>query len=118
MLPVKHRRLQHKGIHPLHTAQVDDVLPWPPRGFAVGADAAVLAEMMLRPRPELVGGKRVALHLGGGVTRVALEHTEGLGIADGGATHDIPVIATDGFEGYKPVPTLPPYSTFVIRYGP
>jgi glycosidase len=29
---------------------------------------------------------------------------------------DIPAIATDGFEGYTPVSTLPPYSTFVIRY--
>lgn len=31
-------------------------------------------------------------------------------------TAQIPVIATDGFTGYKPIDTLPPYSTFVIRY--
>ncbi len=31
---------------------------------------------------------------------------------------DVPVISGAGFEGYKPVPTLPPYSTFVIRYAP
>jgi hypothetical protein len=34
------------------------------------------------------------------------------------AAQDIPVIATDGFEGSKPVRTLPAYSTFVIRYSP
>lgn len=34
------------------------------------------------------------------------------------AMQKIPVITTDGFEGYKPIPNLPPYSTFVIRYSP
>ncbi len=34
-----------------------------------------------------------------------------------GAPQEIPVVPTDGFEGYKPVPTLPAYSTFVIRFA-
>lgn len=33
-------------------------------------------------------------------------------------TVDVPTLPADGFEGYKPIPTLPPYSTFVIRYTP
>lgn len=30
---------------------------------------------------------------------------------------EIPAISADGFAGYTPIPTLPPYSTFVIRYS-
>jgi glycosidase len=36
------------------------------------------------------------------------------GAADGAA--EIPPIVADAFTGYKPIDTLPPYSTFVIRY--
>jgi glycosidase len=33
------------------------------------------------------------------------------------AAGEIPIIPTDGFEGYKPIAELPPYSTFVIRFA-
>ena len=33
------------------------------------------------------------------------------------AAGEIPVIPTDGFTGYKPIETLPPHSTFVIRFA-
>ncbi len=33
------------------------------------------------------------------------------------ATQDVAPIVTDGFESYQPIPNLPPYSTFVIRYS-
>ncbi len=35
-----------------------------------------------------------------------------------GAAGDIPAIQTSGFTGYQPIPTLPAYSTFVIRFAP
>jgi hypothetical protein len=48
MLAVEHRRLERKGIHPIHATEVDDILPRTPGRLAVGVDAAGLAEMVLR----------------------------------------------------------------------
>jgi hypothetical protein len=36
----------------------------------------------------------------------------------GFVSQDLSAIPSAGFEGYRPIPTPPPYSTFVIRYAP
>jgi hypothetical protein len=48
MLAVEYFRLQRKGIHPIHTIEVNHVLPRPSGRFAEGMDTAVLAEIVLR----------------------------------------------------------------------
>jgi len=48
MLAIEHCRLQRKGVHALHAAEVHDILARPSGGFAEGRDTAVLAKVVLR----------------------------------------------------------------------
>jgi hypothetical protein len=48
MFSVEHRRLQRKGVHPIHATQVHDILPRTPGRFAERVDAAIPAEIVLR----------------------------------------------------------------------
>ena len=64
MLAVEHRRLQRKGIHTIHAAEVHDILPRTPGRLAEGVDAAVPAEIVLRLLlAELVKIKRAFLRV-------------------------------------------------------